>query len=321
MAKLSDLIPINLDTEKAKFFAANFDYNPQFVYQKNILKTELEKYGKPKWWYLFLAKRILNQYLKNQVITENTNNREEYLKQDIIEKKIKQRLDDYGLTNKYEVVFSKNFISRISVNNNKKIIKVRLPIKIHLIEIEATLNHEIDTHILRQLNYEQQPWFKKKKKYGFKPYLRTEEGLAIINELIASKKQLAYKSAINYLAVNLALKSDFKTVFKFFYNINHNPERAWTWTLKKKRGLTDTKQKGAFTKDLVYFEGLIEVLNYLKKNQYDVSKLYYGKISVKDIKKAEKIGINKQLILPKFLTENTQEYINALKELRSHNLF
>ncbi len=320
MAKLSDLIPINLDEEKAKFFTANFDYNPQFVYQNNILKTDLEKYGKPKWWYLFLAKRILNQYLKNQTTAQTANSTNEFIEQNVIEEKIKQRLDYYDLANQYEIIFSKNFISRIAINNSKKNIKIRLPIKINSNEIEATLNHEIETHILRQLNYEQQPWFRKKKKYGFKPYLRTEEGLAVINELIVSDNQLAYKSAMNYLAVNLALKSDFKTVFNFFHQINHNPERAWTWTLKKKRGLTDTKQKGAFTKDLVYFEGLIEVLNYLKKNQYDATKLYYGKISVNDIKKAEKIGVNKQLILPKFLTENTKEYISALKELRSCNL-
>lgn len=320
MAKLSDLIPINLDTEKTKFFAANFDCNPQFIYQKNILKTELEKYGKPKWWYLFLAKRILNQYLKNQTIDPAADSNKEFIEQNVIEEKIKQRLNDYRLTNQYEIVFSKNFISRIAINNNKKIIKIRLPIKINLEEIEATLNHEIDTHILRQLNYEQQPWFKKKKKYDFKPYLRTEEGLAVINELIVSDNKLAYKSAMNYLAVNLALKSDFKTVFNFFHQINHNPERAWTWTLKKKRGLTDTSQKGAYTKDLVYFEGLIEVLNYLKKNKYDATKLYYGKISVDDIRKAEKIGVNKNIILPKFLTENSQKYISTLKELRSCNL-
>lgn len=320
MLKLSDLIPTNLESEKEKFFASNFKYNPQFIYKNHTPQSKLSKHGKPRLWYLFLAKRILKKHLKEKDLVEQIQNSKIFLDQDEIEDLIEKRLNFYSLKNDYEVVFSKNFVSRIAVNNNEKVIKIRLPIVIDRDEIEAILSHEIDTHIIRQLNYERQTWFKKKKNNAFGSYLRTEEGLAGLNELIANKNRLAYKSAINYLAVNLALKKDFATVFNFFYKNLQDSERAWTWTLKKKRGIKDTGKKGAFTKDLVYFEGLIEVLNYLKKNDCNPSKLYYGKINLKDISKAEKLGINEQLVLPKVFTDDPNAYKQTVRKIIKNNL-
>lgn len=320
MLKLSDLIPLNLESEKEKFFASSFKYNPQFIYKKNTPQSELGKHGKPKFWYLFLAKRILKKHLKEKNLVEQIRRSKVFLNQDEIKSLIEKRLKFYNLEGDYEIVFSKNFVSRIAVNNNEKIIKVRLPVAIDKSEIEAILNHEIDTHIVRHLNYETQTWFKKKKENDFGPYLRTDEGLAAINELIVSEHKLAYKSAANYLAVNLALKKDFATVFNFFYETWQDSERAWTWTLKKKRGICDTSKKGAFTKDLVYFEGFVEVLNYLKKNNYDPSELYYGKIDLKDIDKAKKIGVSENLILPKVFAEDQSGYKKAVNEIIRNNL-
>lgn len=320
MTKLSDLIPLNLEEEKAKFFTSNFTYNPQFIYQKNTPSHELEKYGRPKWFYLFLAQRILNQYLKDRKQIDFSSNNKNFLEEKELEKIIKDRLKNYQLENSYEIIFSKNFVSRISVNNNDRLIKISSPVSIEREEIEQILNHEIDTHVVRQLNYEKQPWFKRKKKNKFKKYLTTEEGLAAINELIATKHKLAYKSATNYLAVNLALKKDFASVFKFFYEISGDQERSWTWTLKKKRGMRDTSRKGAFTKDLVYFEGLVKVLKYLRKNNFDPSKLYYGKIDQKDIEKAEKIGVSGDLILPQVFKQNPESYKEKIKAVIKNNL-
>lgn len=320
MTKLSDLIPLNLEEEKAKFFASNFTYNPQFVYQKNTPIQDLEKYGRPKLLYTLLAQRILNKYLENKKQIEEQGKNKIFLEEKELEKIIRDRLKEYQLENSYEIVFSKNFVSRIAVNNNEKLIKISLPVSIEKTEIEQILNHEIDTHVVRQLNYERQPWFKHKKKNKFNKYLTTEEGLAAINELIATPHKLAYKSATNYLAVNLALKKDFASVFKFFYEISGDLERSWTWTLKKKRGIKDTSRKGAFTKDLVYFEGFVKVLKYLHKNNYNPSKLYYGKIDQKDIKKAEKIGVTGDLILPKIFKENPKIYKENIKEIIKNNL-
>lgn len=319
MLKLTDLTPVNLESEKEKFFASDFKYNPQFIYEKDIPKEELTKYGKPKIWYMFLAKRILKKLLNKKYLIEQIENKRKFLDQDYIEDLIEKRLLFYDLNNKYKIVFSKNFVSRISVNNKERTIKVCLPIIIDRNEIEAVLNHEIDTHVVRQINYEQQTWYKKRKSNGFKPYLRTEEGLAAVNELITSEHKLAYKSAVNYLAVDLALKKDFVAVFNFFYEIWKDPERSWIWALKKKRGMTDTSKKGAYTKDLVYFEGLVEVLNYLKKNNYDPSELYYGKIDLKDVKKAKKLSVGHKLVLPKIFVQDKEAYKKAIMEIIRNN--
>jgi hypothetical protein len=320
MLRFSDLTPINLENEKTKFFAANCQYNPQFIYETNISEKELLQYGKPKWQYLLLAKRILRKYYKNKDEIQQKAEIKIFLDQHDLKKIIEKKLSVYNLNNEYKIVFSKNFISRCAINNKEKLVKIRLPITISQNEITAVINHEIDTHVIRQLNYERQSWFKQKEKNGFKPYLRTEEGLAAINELIANDCKLAYKTAANYLAIDLALKNDFVTVFNFFYEIWRNTERAWTWTFKKKRGIADTNQKGAFTKDLVYFEGFIQVLIYLKKHNCDPSELYYGKIDIVDIAKAKKTCIQK-LVLPEIFTRNPEFYKSEVLKIIKTNLF
>lgn len=321
MLKLNDLVPTNLQTEKAKFWASGFTYNPQFAYAAVIEQSELEKYGRPHWWYLWLAKQNLRKYLRQRNDTLKSEPSAK-LSQASIEQAIHQRLAFHQLELAYQVVFSPDFVSRIAVNNKTKTIKVRLPVTITAAEIEGTLNHEIDTHILRQINYEQQPWYKKKKKYQLQNHIRTEEGLALINEMLGGDNRLNYKSAANYLAVDLALKHDFVTVFKFFYELWHDADRSWLWTVKKKRGLADTSQPGSYTKDLVYFEGLHQVLRYLHGNNYDPSSLYQGKIACADAARLEAQGENQQqLLLPKLWLEQPDQYRRGVRELVRQNLF
>lgn len=322
MIKLKDLVPLNLAEEKAIFFDSGFSYNPQFVYKIKINQSELVKYGKPKFWYLFLAKKILKKYQQSSKYqSAESIAAQQFLTQEKVYETILTRLAQYGLEKEYQIVFSENFVSRVAINLKNKEIKIVLPIKITKDEMLGILAHEVDTHLLRQYNYERQAWFGKKKKYGFKDYLRTEEGLAIINEMISGNNYLAYKSAMNYLAVDIALKKDFVAVFNFFYQIWQDSERAWTWTFKKKRGLTATNKKGAYTKDIVYFEGFIKVLKYLRKNNYDPRPLYYGKIDVDDLNKAKKLKNDHQIKLPIFLQNDFKNYQEKIKELCANHIY
>ena len=316
MIKLKDLIPTNLQEEKVKFFANNYHYNPQFEYTKHISRKELEKYGKPKLRYLILARRIIRKYRKQELIEKPEKN----ISKNTLKEKVLNYLKEYKLENTYRILFSNQYISRIAVNFKEKTIKIREPIIITEDEIEGVLNHEIGTHALRQENYEQQKWYKKKKKYKFKEHIRTEEGLAIINEMLNKDKPLAYKSAVNYLAVYIASRGSFARVFRFFNKYWQDPERAWIWTLKKKRGVRDTSRKIAFSKDLVYFEGFIKVIKYLKKHNFDPSDLYYGKLDLDDVNKAKKIDPNYKALLPKFFTENPELYKEKVKQIAKENL-
>lgn len=320
MLKISDLAPLNLASEKEKFFQSGFKYNPQFVYATSINQQELTKYGKPKFLYLLLAKKILWQYHRNPGLHTSQPANKKFLSQAEITQAITDRLADYGLANTYQINFSESFVSRIAVQTENKIVKVKLPVAITKEEIEGTLAHEVDTHLVRQLNYERQIWYKKKKKYGLLPHLRTEEGLAIVNELVANKQKLAYKSAINYLAVNVALKKDFVSVFEFFYKHSGDTERSWIWTVKQKRGLQDTSLPGGFTKNVVYLEGLLQVLYYLRSRGGDPSRLYCGKIDWRDLEKVKKIGIKTPVILPKIYTENSNSYKKEVELLFKINL-
>ena len=161
--KLNELIPNNLQSEEEKFFAKDCKYNPQFTYDREFSTKELSVYGKPKLWYLFLAKRIVRKHQRS-LSKEKIPLKNDFLNQKQVIELIEERLGSYDLQSSYQVVLSDKFMSRISVNNKNKEIKVRLPIKIGKDEMNAVLSHEIDTHALRQANYEKQPWFAKKEK-------------------------------------------------------------------------------------------------------------------------------------------------------------
>ncbi len=319
MLKLTDLNPLNLNAEKEKFFASNFTYNPQFTYNQPINQRELIKYGQPKPLYLWLAKKIVKKFINSQnpIALQPP---QDYLTQTEITELIQERLHYYQLEDTYHLLFSPEFVSRIAVNNKNKTIKIRLPVTVNRFEIEGTMRHEIDTHILRQVNYQRQAWYKQKNRYNLRPHLRTEEGLALINELTANSSKLVYKSALNYLAVDLALEKDFVSVFHFFYQTWHDADRAWLWTTKKKRGLSDTSQPGGYTKDLVYFEGFLQVLWYLHNHQHDPSMLYVGKINCLDLKKIAKLPQAETILLPKEFRENKSAYQNSLREIVKENL-
>jgi hypothetical protein len=47
------------------------------------------------------------------------------------------------------------------------------------------MNHEIGTHFLRKNNDRTQKWYKDRKKFNLGPFLKTEEGLAAINQILA----------------------------------------------------------------------------------------------------------------------------------------
>lgn len=315
MPKIAELAPANLQEEKVKFFASGYTYNPQFTYPQPIDEQQLAQYGKPKWWLLWLSKWIVAKQEQIDKSQQKQSAHQSFLSKSEVAQIMQTHLTHYPGAAQYQVQFSTDFVSRVAVNLKHRLIKIRLPIQITTDEIEAVLAHEIDTHVLRQLNSEQQPWHGKKKKYGFSHHLRTEEGLAIINEMMVNQQQLAYRSALNYLAVDLALRADFAQVFAFLVQHVQDPERAWSWTVKKKRGLSDTSQKGGFTKDIVYFEGMLEVLQFLKRHHYDPSPLYYGKLAAQDAHLATQLNPNYQPILPLFLTERADLYRQHLKSL------
>lgn len=318
MIKLNDLIPINLLQEKEKFFAKAANYNPQFTYHKAIKQSDLNFYGKTSWQYRYLAKKILRQAEKENLFQKKFEHNN-LLNETQVKKTITEYLSDYSLEKKYQVIFKEKFTSRFAVNFLENSIKIRLPINFDQKSLICTLNHEVGTHILRQENYLKQVWYRRKKAYGFSNHLRTEEGLAVVHQYLDKDQQLIYQTALSYLGTHLASQTDFKTLYQFFYQHLQDPQKAWAQTLKNKRGLTDTSLPGGFNKSLVYLEGFVQVLKYLRTHHYNPTLLYYGKLAIKDINKAQKINPNFEAILPKFYTDNQELYQEKIKSLAKRN--
>ncbi len=285
MSLVKDLTPINLQQEKEKFFA-DFSYNPHFEYQKLIIRNQLTKYSLPKPKYLKLAQKILDRTFHNRTekYIRNLEGPKITLKE--AKKTTQQYLAENKLTDIIEAAWSQKFLSRAGFYKNQ--LKFHIPLNYRRQEFLATLDHEVGTHALRRINYVKQPFFNKKKKYGFSEYMFTEEGLASLHSLMKKNFKFDYVGALNYLGVKIAQKSSFAQTFTFFNKYLQDKSRCWKLTVKHKKGLYDTSKPGGFTKDLVYFEGLIQIGNYLKNNNYDPSNLYIGKIAWQDEKRLMK---------------------------------
>ena len=162
-------------------------------------------------------------------------------------------------------------------------------------EVVNILNvHEIKSHIQRHENGRQSghPLFA----LGTGYYLRTEEGLAFYNEHYSDMEQTrANKYAMRVLAVNAALEHSFMETFQELKKINDEKkvglksQELVGLAERSKRGLEDTSQPGAFTKDIVYLAGFDEIHDYVE-NEGQIEDLLVGKISVQDARALKAAG-------------------------------
>ena len=316
MSLISKLTPINLLEEKEKFFADE-SYNPQFIYGEEINPMSLTKYGIPNPKYLDLAHGILNQAYHHQNETALRQKEGPIATQSQVNLQVKKFLQMHQIENKFKIIWSHSFVARTTINPN--IIKLRLPCDFRQNEILSMLYHEIGTHALRRINYEQQPWYKKKKKHNFHEYLKTEEGLANLNSMLPKNFQLIYFNALHYLAVDYAQSHSFSQLWQFLKPFIDDPERRWIMTFRKKRGLRDTSQPGGFTKDLLYFEGAVDVWHYLKQNNFDITNLYFGKMALEDVERAIKMNPNFEPLLPSFFVVNKMKYAEKIAQIGQIN--
>jgi hypothetical protein len=318
MSLIKKITPINLLEEKKKFFADE-TYNPQFKYEEKFDKEILYKHGYPQNKYLDLAQTILEKVHYQYSEADLDKLRGNSVNQSKVTKKTIDFLKIHQLENRFKIVWSNSFISRATITSDT--IKLKLPVDFRQQDLLSMLYHEIGTHALRRINYEQQPWYKKKKKHEFKNYLKTEEGLAGLHSLLPLDFQYAFYPALNYVSVAYAQEHSFSETWNFFKKYIDNPERRWERTLRRKRGLEDTSKPGGFTKDLVYLEGMIEVWNYLKKNNFDLTKLYFGKMSWEDVDTATKMNPSFKPLLPSFYVVDKERYATKIEKIGKLNMF
>lgn len=154
------------------------------------------------------------------------------------------------------------------------------------LDIERFKVHEIGVHYMRAVNAKMTGV--KLLAKGTAQYIETEEGLAVYMEDVKgvlSKAQM-YIYAGRVIATYYATRKDFYGVFKELKKYGFKDSDAYTITLRAKRNLSDTSQKGGFTKDYVYFKGYHKVKAFAKK--HDIKDLFIGKIRIEDLKILEK---------------------------------
>lgn len=191
------------------------------------------------------AKRILTVYPQGS--------EEEKIAPCEMVKQLKMELQIYSL--KWEVKLNSEIISKISILPNSETVYVNVNYSYTEAEVERLKIHEM-VHILRAVNGNLQSW--KIFKNGLDRYEETEEGLAVWTESEKGKLDFDKRQVRVYagklLAIYYGLHSSFYNTFckikKYF-----SSKMAYRLTERTKRGLKNTKIKGAFTKDSHYLRG------------------------------------------------------------------
>lgn len=336
---LYHLRPINLEGEKTRFFESN-EYNPQFEYPSlkfdpielvdklNQIQTDdtplgiifeekkqeisnkialLEKidehlftdfsirlFGKPETRDLEICEELLKKInfhkVKKDEPTYDANQAKE---------KFDEIFASYGMQH-WKAKIKENMVSDCVAGKNYHLF-IAKNAKFSEERIQGLIVHEIETHILSAENGKHQPYSILNS--GLAKYLITQEGLAMYNVETQRNKAFEenYKAIAHVFGINEAIKSSFRETFNKLIQLGIPKETAFRSALKAKRGLADTSQKGAFTKDYIYFKGYFEIKEFLK-NGGDLKDLYMGKINVKDVNIVKSIPqIKPAKILPHWL--------------------
>ncbi|MBP9691266.1 DUF1704 domain-containing protein [Candidatus Woesebacteria bacterium] len=316
MIQLSQLVPVNYQAEKVKFFT-DHTYNPQFIYPGSISSSDLVYYGLPKPAVTEKAERIVVSNLPYQLIKISEKKLDPFLSPNDILLQTEAYLKKTGIIDRYQINWSSKAIARCSIKSHEILFRVGADYTEHT--LNGVLNHEIGTHALRRLNDEKQPWHDKRKLLGFKNSLLTEEGLATLHQHMDDEIPVLFGAALRYLAVDIAQSSSFAMTWHQLRKYFQDDEKLWTTVFRVKRGIKNTENPGGFTKDLVYFEGAYTVANWLVETDYAVKKLYLGRISTDDVTKAESITPLSEPILPIFLIHSPEAYREKIAGIMKEN--
>lgn len=201
---------------------------------------------------------------------------------EMLSKELKKRKVDWN------IMVDENISPNAVVLSGHRLLKIRGLAVFSKADIRRLTTHEIETHIYRYLNGVKQPFRLFIEGAGI-DWLRTEEGLAVINESIfeLTEEEQIKNYAGRVIAVDYARKHSFYETFKYltkFFDKNTSYQLAQ----RAKRGMNDTSKPGAFTKDYFYLKGALEVKEFVE-NGGNIKKLYYGKISLRDAQELESI--------------------------------
>ncbi len=132
-------------------------------------------------------------------------------------------------------------------------------------DLEQLLQHEAYVHSLTALNGRQQPMLRSMG-LGAPRTTGPQEGLATFAELVTGAIDIARlkRIALRVLAIDMALDgADFIEVFKYFLDQGQTEQESYYSAMRVFRG-APTNGGLAFTKDVVYLHGLMEVHTFFR---------------------------------------------------------
>jgi len=183
--------------------------------------------------------------------------------------------------------------------------------KVSSSRLNATLSHEIGTHVVTYHNGRQQPF--RELNVGMAGYEPMQEGLAVLSEYLVGElgsarlRQLAGR----VIAVNTVIEgADFMETYRILnQDLGFSPKAAFTMTMRTHRG-------GGYTKDAVYLKGLVGLLERLGKGK-ELEPMYLGKIALEYLLLIEELNwrqvLEKAPLVPRlFSMPEAQERIIRL---------
>ncbi len=165
--------------------------------------------------------------------------------------------------------------------------------------LDATLAHEIGTHVLTYYNGQQQPLHELYT--GMASYEATQEGLAVLSEYLVgglSRPRLRTLAG-RVLAVDMVTNGAgfIETFRQLHQQYEFNQENAFDITMRVFRG-------GGYTKDAVYLRGLSQLQQHLASGK-ELTPLYFGKVALEHLPLIEELQWRKVLqspsLMPRFL--------------------
>lgn len=185
-------------------------------------------------------------------------------------------------------------------------------------EARRLLAHEVWGHALRAESGGRQP-----ARILGTQYLggsTVDEGIALHLEMAAGVWRGPLPAARHVVAVSAARKASFADIYKAIRSYTNTDREAFVQVARVKRGLRYTSKPGGWTKDVIYFRGLIEAQKYLSNASYfDVECLYVGKVPLSDcelIRQQLRSGMlhTPPLLPPPFSRENYKTSLSLMRE-------
>lgn len=211
-------------------------------------------------------------------------------------------LESYSLHN-WQVSVRDNLVVDVTVGGNN--IYIRSGATFTGEGIASLIAHEIETHVLTSENGDHQHWALLRR--GCAGYLETQEGLAIVNQnnVLSEWAEKRFNPMRNLIGLMFSLEHSFAETREYLEReLGCDGEKALTQTIAMKRGLSDTRECGGFTKSVVYYRGQKKIEEFLRTGG-DMRRLYIGKVNIDDIALIEEIPeLEPPLILPMFLRED-----------------